>query len=460
MKRRLWLVAGGLVVLLLIVGVFVWQRLATPTTAVRAQTATVTRGTLVATVNAAGNVSAPKTTALAFQTSGRVAKVNVQMGDQVKKDQVLMQLDTTDLELALKTAQTNLASAQADFDSSATSLQVSLKNAQSGLGNAQASYDAAVAKNKTNLDQLILAKITLDKAQSALATAQAAYDPISWRADAGLTPQAATLASAQADYNSALANYNITAHTINDSALVQAKASLDSAKANLDQAQKAMDTSPKIAQAKLDNAKTAVDTAQRNLAYATITAPYDGIVSAVNFSAGDTAGSGTAVSLVDLSNLQVKVTIAEVDMAKIKVGEPAQMTMDAVAGRTYDAKVVAVSPVGTVTQGVVNYPIIVAISNPDNSVKPGMTANLAVEVDRRENVLLLPTRAVRTQGNQKVVTVESKGKNALVPIKTGLSNDTMIEVTSGLNEGDQVLLNQTTTSSGRGGPGGGFLGGF
>ncbi len=459
MNRRLLIVAGIVVVVLLVVGVFVWQRLtAPPATAARAQTATVTRGTLVATVNAAGNVSAPKTTALAFQASGRVAKVNVQVGDQVKKDQVLMQLDTTDLDLALKTAQTNLVSAQASFDSNATSLQISLKTAQNNLITAQSSYDAAKAKNATNLDQLVLAKISLDKAKAALATAQAAYDPISWRSDAALTPQAATLASAQADYNSALANYNITANTINDSALVQAQASLDSAKANLDQAQKAMDTSPKIAQAQLDNAKVAVDTAQRNLAQATITAPYGGIISAVNFSAGDTAGSGTAVSMVDPSTLQVKVTIAEVDMAKIKVSEPAQMTMDALPGKTYDAQVAAISPVGTVTQGVVNYPIIVSVTKPDADVKPGMTANLAIEVDRRDNVLLLPTRAVRTQGNQKIVTVEYKGQNIQVPIGTGLSNDTMIEVTSGLQEGDQVLLNQTTTNTSGGRPGGVFFG--
>ncbi len=460
MKRRLWIVAGIIVVVLIIVGIFVWQRLsAPPTTAARAQTATVTRGTLVATVNAAGNVSALRSTALAFQATGRVAKVNVQVGDAVKKDQVLMQLDTADLDLALRSAQTNLASAQANFDSSQTSLQVSLKNAQNGVTTAQANYDAAVAKNSTNLDTLIMAKISLDKAKRALATAQAAYDPISWRSDAGLTPQAATLASAQADYNSALANYNITAATINDSALKQAQASLDSAKANLDQAQKAMDTSPKIAQATLDNAKISVDTAQRNLAKATLTAPFDGIVSAVNFSTGDTAGSGTAASVVDLTSLQVKVTIAEVDMAKIKVGEPAQMTMDAVPGKNYNAQVVAISPVGTITQGVVNYPVVVSVTNADSAVKPGMTANLAVEVDRRDNVLLLPTRAVRTQGNQKIVTVEYKGQTIQVPIGTGLSNDTMIEITSGLNEGDQVLLNQTTTNTRGGGPGGVFFGG-
>jgi multidrug efflux pump subunit AcrA (membrane-fusion protein) len=96
--------------------------------------------------------------------------------------------------------------------------------------------------------------------------------------------------------------------------------------------------------------------------------------------------------------------------------------------------------------GVVNYPVIVAITNPDISLKPGMTANLAVQVDRRADVLLVPLRAVRTQGNQKIVTVENQGKSQQVPVSTGLSNDTQVEITKGLQEGDLVVLNQTQTN--------------
>jgi HlyD family secretion protein len=463
-KRNRVILGGLVVVILAVVGFIVWQRVSAgpAATAPRAQTTTVTRGTLVATVSAAGNVSAPTTAALAFSSAGRVAKVAVQVGDKVKKDQLLMQLDTTDLALSLKTAQASLASAQANYDSTQVSLQAAVKTAQANVASAQASLDAAKQKNTTNADQLIVAKVTLDKAKVALANAQGAYDAIAWRGDAGMTTQAATLQTATADYNSAVANYNITAAGINDTAVRTAQASLDNANLSLDQAQKNIDTSTKTAQATLDNAKTAVDQAQRNLDKASLYAPFDGVVSAVNFSAGDTAGTSTAVSMVDLSNLQVKLTIAEVDMSRVAVGQAAQMTLDALPGKTYQAQVTAISPVGTVTQGVVNYPVVVAVQSPDGAIKPGMTANLAVEVEKRENVLLVPTRAVRTQGAQKVVTVEYKGESIQTPVSTGLANDSQVEITNGLQEGDVVVLNQTTTTQQRGGGPGGFgpFGGF
>jgi multidrug resistance efflux pump len=147
---------------------------------------------------------------------------------------------------------------------------------------------------------LVVAKAALDKATVALQQAQSEYDKVAWRNDVGMTSQAATLQQASIDYQSALANYQIAAAGINDTALKQA-------------------------QAQLDGAQIAVEQAQRNLDKAKIVAPFDGMVAAVNYSVDDTAGSNTAVSIVDLS-LQVKVMVAEVDMPKIKVGESAQMT--------------------------------------------------------------------------------------------------------------------------------------
>lgn len=465
MKRNVIIISSAAVVVLAIAGVLGYQRMtaSAASTTTRAQTATVTRGSLSALVNASGNVSAPTSAALAFSSSGQVAKVAVQIGDQVKKGQLLLQLNTDALQLALKTAQTNLASQQANYDATQANVQYAVKTAQANLASAQASYDSAKAKDATNLDQLIVAKAALDKATVALQTAQAAYDVVAWRPDVGMTSQAAALQSATSDYQSALAAYKITAATINDTSLRSAQASLDNAKTALDEAQHNVDTSTRTAQASLDNAQVAVDQAQRDLDNASLYAPFDGMVSAVNFSAGDTA-SGTAVKLVNLANLQVQVSIAEVDMAQIKLGETAQMTLDALPGKTYTATVAALGPVGTVTSGVVNYPVVVGITNADAAIKPGMTASLAIVVDHRDNVLVVPARAVKTQANQKVVTVQYKGQNILTPISTGLSSDTMIEVTSGLQEGDVVVLNQTTTTSssrgvgigipGLGGPGG------
>jgi RND family efflux transporter MFP subunit len=446
MKRNPIIIGGAVILALAVVGVFGWQRMtASAATSVRVQSATVERGTLVATVNAAGNVSTPEDAVMAFQTSGRVTKVNVQVGDQVKKGQLLIELDTTDLELALKTAKANLASSQANFEATKSNLQLALRTAQANLASSQASFEAAKAKNAQNANSLIVAKVALDKATVALQKAQGDYNAIAWRGDIGMTAQAVALQNATIDYQSALANYNITASGINDTALRQAQASLDNAQVSLDQAQRNLDTSLRTAQATLDNAQVAVEQAQRNLDKARIFAPFDGYVAAMNFSVGDSAGTNPAITIVDLSQLQVKVTLAEVDMAKLKVGQTAQMTLDALAGKTYNGQVIAIGPVGTITQGVVNYPITVAITDADSAIKPGMTANLAIVVERRENVLLVPTRAVRVQGNQKTVTVMYKGQSIAVPVGTGLSNDQSIEITNGLKEGDEVVINQTQT---------------
>jgi HlyD family secretion protein len=398
MKRKMILIGG--IAIILVTAAFYWFRQSQSASAAastaKTQTVTVQRGSLAATVSAAGNVSTPTTAALAFSTSAKVTQVNVQVGDQIIKGAVLMLVETADLNSALKTAQL-------------------------GLATAQASYDSAKIDYAQNPNQLIIAKAALNQAQAALQKAQADYDPIAWRPDVGMTTQSLALQQATDTYRSALATYNITAASINDSAL-------------------------KAAQVKVDEAQVAVDDAQRNLDNAKLVAPFDGVVSAVNYGVGDTA-SGTAVTLVDPSVLQVKVTISEVDIAKVQVGETASMTLDALTGNTYTATVMSVSPVGTVSSGVVNYTATLEIKNADGAIKPGMTANLALEVERRDNVLLVPVRAVRTSGTRKVVTVQANGQSIQTTVTTGLSNDTSIEIVSGVKEGDVVVVSQTTTST-------------
>jgi HlyD family secretion protein len=454
MKRNLSIILVVAVIIAAVVAFWGWRSItaSAASTNSRMQTVVVERGTLSATVNAAGNVSAPRTAAFAFQSSGRVAQVAVGVGDHVKKGQLLMQLDTTDLELALKTAQTTFASQQASFDATQASLAFALRTAQANLASAQASDDTAKAKSATGIDQLMAAKITLDQAKSALVQAQGNYDDNAWKGPDGSKKQYLELETATAAYDAALSNFKITAAGVNDASVREAQAAVDSAQVALEQAQKNMDTSLRAAQASLESAKVAVDQAQHNLDNASLYAPSDGTVSAVNYNPGDSAGTSTAVSVVDLSKVQVQVSIAEVDVARIKVGETAQVTMDALPDKTYTGQVIAVGPVGTVTSGVVNYAVTVALTNADAAVKPGLTANLAVEVDRRDNVLVVPTRAIRTQGSQKIATVLQNGKSVEMVVNTGLSNDTMVEITSGLNEGDHVVVNQTqTTQSNRGG---------
>ena len=424
MNRRSLAISGIVVIIIVIVALFFWPRLtaSAASTTINLQTATVQRGTLVATVAAAGNVSAPDQANLAFQTSGRVNKVNVQVGDQVKKGDVLMQLDTTNLEYALKTAQDNLTIAQAD-------------------------YNSAKITNSQNADQVKIAKATLDKAAATLAQAQSAYDRVATAPNIGMLTQSSTLQQASLDYQSALATYNSTVAGINNIPLETAKI-------------------------KLNSAESSVQQAQDNLAQAKIIAPYDGQIAAVDYKVGDMASAGSttstsstttgnpAVTIVNMSSLQVAATLSELDVVKIKDGDTSQLTLDALPGKTYTATVAEIDPVGTVTQGVVNYNVMFTVNHADKSIKPGMTANLTIDVASVKDVLMVPTRAVHVQGNFKTVTVLYKGQEIPVPVQTGLSNDQNIQVTGTLQPGDRVILNQVQTSQPqfRGGGFGGFRG--
>ncbi len=239
MKRKSLFIAAAVIILLAAVGFVGWQKLSAGSAKASStvQTTVVKRGSLVATVSGSGNISAPSQVSLAFGSSGRVAAVDVKVGDTVKKGQTLMELDTTDLTLALKTAQTSLSSAQISYNQTLADLNFALRNAQSSLASAKASLDAAKAENAQNPQLVIIAKAALDEAKITLQKAQADYDAVAWRPDVGMTSQAVTLQQATAAYQSALATYNKTAATINDSALVQAQAAYDQAQTALDQAQ-------------------------------------------------------------------------------------------------------------------------------------------------------------------------------------------------------------------------------
>lgn len=503
-------------------------------------TATVQRGTLVATVNAAGNVNAAQDVVLNFQQSGTVQKIDVQVGDTVKAGQVLAELDTANLTLQLKNAQVNLKIAQdklaqtkapATADSVANA-RAQVQSAQAGVVSAQAAYKAAMQSSGTSNSQLAGVAAALDKAQAALGQAQAAYDKVASRPDVAMTSQALTLQSATDDYNVAKANFDTLAATNGSdtaSKVAAAKSQLQQTESQLAQAKNNLDTllvgpdatALDIAQSAVDQAQIAEQQAELNLKQAQIAAPFDGVVTAVNIAPGQnasTSGQG-AIQLADLNHLEIVVNLAETDVNRVKVGEDAQITLDALPNAALQGKVIQIAPAGVLTQGVVNYPVTIQLTDPSRGVKTGMTANLNIIVQQRDNVLMAPNRAVKaaaagTAANlaagaapnsgaasgqsggangarngsqsgqrngagggqnggfggtgrrptrQQFVTVLQGGQPVQVPVQTGLSNDTMTEIVSGLNEGDVVVLNTTTTAQPRaGGPGLGIpgVGGF
>ena len=470
----------SLIVVLLAVAVLAsaCQANATATPTQQLSTATITRGSLQATVSGAGTIAAHAQVAVPFQNTGQVKAINVKVGDTVKARQVLASLDTTDLEAAIASAQAGLDMAQAKLAAAKKApLPSEIQAAQAVLTSAQAEYRAAQAKGARSSDQLVIDQNTLDNAATQLNDAQNAYSnlleyqlsgakgrnaPYVPPAGQEWSSQKATLDNARVNYAVAVANYKLDAANVNDSGVQQAAAQVASAQANLDN----LKSTPapedvQVADLAVKNAQLALDQAKANLEKSQLIAPFDGTVASINIQVGQpSSASAQPVVLVDLSRLEAQVNVSETDLPRIQVGETAQVAFDALPNQTFAAKVVEVALVGTTTQGVVNYPATIALDQPNKSVRPGMTANVTIVVEQHDNVLLVPNRAVKASGKQKIVNVLVQGKPTPVNVTLGMSGDTQSEVTSGLNEGDMVVIQQTTTTTGGQGGFGGPAGGF
>jgi HlyD family secretion protein len=216
------------------------------------------------------------------------------------------------------------------------------------------------------------------------------------------------------------------------------------------------------AQASVDNANTALQNAQANLTAAVVTAPSAGVVSAISSQVGETAANPFMV-LSNTSAIVLHGTVGESEVAKLKLGQVANVTVDAVGATTrMTGKVTSIDPVATIQQGVPVYGVDVTIDLPSAQVKPGMTGTAAVVLASKQGVLAVPNLAIRSSGGRRYVQVMKDGEAVDTDVTFGISNDTLTEVVSGLAEGDLVVLPQSRATGtqrpanfGPGGPGGG-----
>ena len=150
-----------------------------------------------------------------------------------------------------------------------------------------------------------------------------------------------------------------------------------------------------------------VDQARRNLANATIVAPIDAVVSTVGGNPGDSVTSGVVMfNLIDLKTLRVDANVDETDMVKIAVGQPVTVTLDSISGVSLPAKVTAIAPNSTLQSGVVTYLIQMTIARADPRLRSGLTATANIVTQQKDNVLMVPNRAIKVTRNVRTVIVE------------------------------------------------------
>lgn len=286
---------------------------------------------------------------------------------------------------------------------------------------------------------------------------------------------AASLMQAKQDLTDAEEQNNKTAGTISDTKLDILRQKIVVAQANYDSAV----GNKVIAQKKYELAK--VEAAKRN-----VTATIDGTISTLNIANGDQVGSGSSTNsttatasnssalmvINDLTSNKAVITVNEVDAGKVKVGQKAALTFDALTDLTLTGKVDSIATTGSVSSGVVSYEVTIALDNQDARVLPSMTVTAVITTEVQQDVVKVTSSAIQTDdtAGTKYVQVLKNGVSSKQTVETGISSDTETVITKGLAVGDVVITgtnatststttkSSTSTKSDTGGPGGGMPG--
>jgi HlyD family secretion protein len=362
-------------------------------------TGSVVRRDFTSTVLATGEVK-PQVGAevrVGSRISGKVERLYANIGDIVKKGQIVAELENADLEARVAQYQAELQIAQAKLSAVDTLRPREIEQAEADVAKCQAS---AVLGRKELLRQDDLLKQDF--------TSQQARD----RAQEQLSVAEAELTAAQKAHELAKTRYTED--------LKQAEADVDRAKAIL------------------DNAKV-------EQSYATITAPIAGVIASVSTQEGETVAAGlnapTFVTIIDLNRLQVDAYVDEVDIGKVKVGQGGVFTVDSFPDLEFKGKVVAIYPKAVIQENVVNYDVVIEIvTDYKGLLRPEMTASVTIFLDLRSNVLAVPAKALRRDRGKNVVYILSNGKPKPCEIKIGWKDGQWIEIISGLKEEQTVLL--------------------
>ncbi|MDI6764424.1 MAG: efflux RND transporter periplasmic adaptor subunit [Thermodesulfobacteriota bacterium] len=347
MKRRgkKYLVPAVILLAILFAGgYFVYSMIGPKGPNQKFRTIKVERGEISSVVTATGTINPVTTVLVGSQVSGTIKDLHADFNSRVKEGQVIAQIDPAIFEAQVEQGRANLSNTQA-----------SLLNAQANLQSAQA--------NLTKAEVAVLdTKRTLDRNRELVEKKTIAQ---------------ATLDTAQTNYDTAVAQREV------------AKAQLESAKFQIESAK-----------AQVEQARAGLKVAETNLKYTTIRSPVNGIVISRNVDVGQTvAASLQAPTLFtiakDLTQMQVDTNVSEADIGRIEKGMEATFTVDAYPERTFQGRVSEIRNAPITIQNVVTYDVVIQVDNSDLRLKPGMTANVSVQIEHKGNILKIPNSALR-----------------------------------------------------------------
>lgn len=362
--------------------------------------------------------------------------------------------------------------------------------AEAAVEEAQQSYDILVnPPSQAGIDQ---AYANLLLAENALEKSRTSYERIQRRAEKDpdtyyffesrslyqkiLESLEIKLSRDQRSYEDALSKFNQLLQPADPTDLAVAETKLAKAKAQLQQAQRdwervrdgpdpveiALRTAqladaqrvyeqvkdgPQAADITAAEARIAAAQAVLNQEY--LAAPFAGTVTSTSGYAGSPVESGTAaIQLDDLSHLLVDAQVTEIDVNRIEIGQPVIVTLEAAHAKEYQAAVIEIPMIGDLVGGTTRFNVVVEIANPDEQVRPGMTATLKFVTADLPNVLQVPNQALRLRDGERVVYVLREGQIVPVPITLGIASENYTQVLSGeLKVGEVIVLNPPTSAT-------------
>ncbi len=436
-------------------------------------TAKAEKQTISTSITATGTIEPVTKVEVGTQVSGKISKIYVDYNSYVHKGDVMAELDRTNLNSELVSAESNLASAVSSHNFQNQSVASSIRNidySTTSLSLAQKDLELSNKDLELARKNLDLASKNVEYAKNDVSIAQSNYSRYSTLFQRGLISandyeQAQqTLNNAQQSYNNAIQSMNQAQQSYNSTLTSnnKAKESVNQAMESLNQARLSHDQSvseSEQSRQQVEVQRQNVSKANTNLGYATITSPIDGIVLSKEVEEGQTvAASMTTPTLFilaqDLTDMRVIAKVDEADIGGVKEGQRVTFTVDAFPDDVFEGGVTQVRQEATTESNVVTYEVVISAPNDELKLKPGLTANVTIYTMEKYDVLAVPSKALRFTPNEtllldgesiedcaseKKVWIREGNVFKAIAVETGSTNGTFTEIVSGLKAGDEII---------------------
>lgn len=491
-----------IVLILVLIGIFFVYRYFNKSNKPQYEFATAQRGNLYKEVSVTGKVESSESVDLAFEKSGKIIFINTDVGKKVSAGQILARIDISELSAQLAQAEADVKAQQAKLDELKRGTrpeeiklqEVKVNNAKETLvdsiQNAYTKSDDAI-RNKvdqlfsnpnssdpkinisitdsqlkiniengrflakgildtwkislndltfsSNLDIYIKeAKDNLEKIKSFLDKVATAVNSLT--ANSSLTQ--ATIDSYKSDISTARTNVNTVISNVssseNDLRVEENQLSLLVAGTIEDQV--------KAQEAQVEKVQASTQNIRAQISKTIIYSPINGVVTKQDAKVGEIISTNeNVISVISENDFEIKANVPETDIAKIKIGNLAKITLDAYGDDVvFKSHVSSVDPGETIIEGVSTYKVTLQFDNGDERIKSGMTANIDIMTDNRENVIFVPQRAVASKNGDKIVQILENDSVKDIEVKVGLRDSSgNVEIIEGLNEGDKIIVFKT-----------------